>query len=56
MGSRAMNEMRSRELLERLIAFPTVSRESNLALIGFIRDYLAGLGVDSELFHNEDGT
>lgn len=51
-----MNEMRSRELLERLIAFPTVSRESNLALIGFIRDYLAGLGVDSELFHNEDGT
>ncbi|MEE1926523.1 acetylornithine deacetylase [Pseudomonas sp. 148P] len=51
-----MSEVGSRELLERLIAFPTVSRESNLALIGFIRDYLAGLGIDSELFHNEEGT
>ncbi|MEI2418240.1 acetylornithine deacetylase [Orrella sp. JC864] len=46
----------SRALLERLIGFPTVSRDSNLALIAFVRDYLRDLGVDSELFHNAEGT
>ncbi|MGC3894902.1 acetylornithine deacetylase [Pseudomonas urmiensis] len=51
-----MNEQSSRDLLARLIGFATVSRDSNLELIGFIRDYLAGLGVDSELFHNREGT
>ena len=51
-----MNESNSRELLARLVGFATVSRESNLELIGFIRDYLAGRGVDCELFHNEEGT
>ncbi|BAU75270.1 acetylornithine deacetylase [Metapseudomonas furukawaii] len=51
-----MNEPSSRDLLERLIGFATVSRDSNLELIAFIRDYLAGFGVDSELFHNAEGT
>ncbi|WP_460419236.1 acetylornithine deacetylase [Pseudomonas sp. microsymbiont 2] len=51
-----MNEVSSRALLERLVGFATVSRDSNLDLIAFIRDYLAGLGVASELFHNEAGT
>ncbi|WP_194791967.1 acetylornithine deacetylase [Pseudomonas sp. UFMG81] len=51
-----MNDLSSRALLERLVGFATVSRDSNLGLIGFIRDYLAGLGVDSELFLNEEGT
>jgi len=51
-----MNEMSSRALLERLVGFATVSRDSNLELIGFIRDYLAGLGVQSELFLNDEGT
>lgn len=50
-----MNEVSSRALLERLVGFATVSRDSNLELIAFIRDYLAGLGVASELFHNEEG-
>ncbi|WXL28023.1 acetylornithine deacetylase [Ectopseudomonas mendocina] len=44
----------SRDLLARLIAFPTVSRDSNLALIGFVRDYLEGLGVACELDYNSD--
>jgi len=44
--------MSSRELLERLIGFATVSRNSNLELIAFIRHYLAELGVESELFYN----
>lgn len=51
-----MNEPSSRALLERLIGFATVSRDSNLQLIEFIREYLAGFGVDSELFHNAEGT
>ena len=51
-----MSELSSQTLLARLVGFATVSRDSNLELIGFIRDYLAGLGVDSELFLNEEGT
>ncbi|GAA5089716.1 acetylornithine deacetylase [Paenalcaligenes hermetiae] len=51
-----MNRLTSRDILARLIAFPTVSRDSNLALIAFIRDYLATYGVESELFYNEEKT
>ncbi|AWY41344.1 acetylornithine deacetylase [Pseudomonas putida] len=51
-----MSEVSSRDLLERLIAFATVSRDSNLELIRFIEAYLAGHGVQSELFFNDEGT
>ena len=51
-----MSEMSSRELLDRLIGFATLSRDSNLELIAFIRDYLAELGVQSELFYNPERT
>ncbi|MDF9620349.1 acetylornithine deacetylase [Pseudomonas entomophila] len=51
-----MSEFSSQALLARLVGFATVSRDSNLALISFIKDYLAGLGVESELFHNVEGT
>ncbi|MGF6441421.1 acetylornithine deacetylase [Paraburkholderia youngii] len=51
-----MSELASRTLLERLIGFATVSRDSNLELIGFVQQYLADLGVESELFHNDDRT
>ena len=44
----------SRELLQALVGFDTTSRESNLQLIEFVRDYLAGFGVSSELVYNED--
>ncbi|SIO71605.1 acetylornithine deacetylase [Burkholderia sp. GAS332] len=47
-----MSEVSSRELLERLIGFATVSRDSNLELIAFIQHHLAELGVESELFYN----
>lgn len=47
--------MDSRELLGHLIAFDTVSRDSNLALIGFVRDYLHDHGVSCELIHADDG-
>ncbi len=43
----------SRKLLEQLVAFNTTSRESNLALIEFVRRYLSELGVHCELIHND---
>ena len=45
--------MNSRELLATLVGFDTTSRESNLQLIEFVRDYLAGFGVPCELIFNE---
>lgn len=44
-----------REMLERLVAFPTVSTASNLDLIEFARDYLAGHGVESWVTPDETG-
>jgi len=41
--------------LERLIAFPSVSRDSNLDLIAYVREFLSGHGIASLLVHNEDG-
>ena len=46
----------SRAILADLIAFDTTSRESNLALIEYVRDYLGGLGVVSELLFNAERT
>jgi acetylornithine deacetylase len=46
----------AREILARLVAFPTVSRDSNLDLIGWVEDYLASLGVASVRVPNPDGT
>ncbi|MCY4591278.1 MAG: acetylornithine deacetylase [Alphaproteobacteria bacterium] len=43
------------EWLDRLVAFDTTSRESNLELIDVVRAYLAGLGVSSRLTHDDDG-
>lgn len=45
---------RSRELLGRLVRFDTTSRESNLALIDFVRTWLQGYGVTCELLFNDD--
>jgi acetylornithine deacetylase len=39
-------------MVRRLVAFDTTSRESNLALIDFVRDYLDGWGVPSELIYD----
>jgi acetylornithine deacetylase len=43
------------EMIQRLIAFDTVSRNSNLQLIHYVRDYLAGRGVQSTLVESPDG-
>ncbi len=43
------------QMIKRLVAFDTVSRNSNIALIAFVQDYLADLGVESHLTFDETG-
>ncbi|MEJ4046594.1 acetylornithine deacetylase [Erwinia sp. SLM-02] len=45
-----------RDLLAKLLAFDTTSRESNLALIHFIQGWLAEHGVTARLLHNDSGS
>ena len=46
---------RVREILGALLAFDTTSRESNLALIAWIGDFLRARGVTSQLFYDDEG-
>lgn len=48
--------MDSQDLLSRLVAFDTTSRNSNLELISFVRGYLDDYGIASDLVSNEEGT
>ena len=43
------------DMLARLVAFDTVSHKSNLPLIDFVEDYLAGWGVTCHRFPNAAG-
>ena len=45
----------ARSMIERLIAFKTVSRDSNLELIEWVRDYLQGHGATTRLTYDESG-
>lgn len=56
MVSLVMNNATTRDILTQLIAFPTVSRNSNIDLIAFIERYLNGMGVTCEWFFNADRT
>ena len=42
-------------MIERFIGFDTTSRNSNLPLVHFVRDYLAPHGIESFLTHDETG-
>jgi acetylornithine deacetylase len=44
-----------RAMIERLVAFDTVSRNSNLELIDFVQHWLARHGVESHLVSSDDG-
>jgi acetylornithine deacetylase len=44
------------EMIAKLVGFDTTSRNSNLELISFVADYLRGLGIESELYHDATGT
>lgn len=47
--------MDSIRILEKLIAFPTVSRDSNLGLIGYVEDMLGAHGIDCQIITSDDG-
>ncbi|MDT2075670.1 MAG: acetylornithine deacetylase [Planktomarina sp.] len=51
-----LDTLTARQLLDHLVAFPTVSSDTNLPLIYFVRDYFAQHGIDSLIIPNEDGT
>ena len=53
MTSRALLD--TRQTLARLIRFNATSRNSNLALIDLVQDYLDGLGVASDLVFDTTG-
>src|SRR3989338_8896803 len=43
------------EFIRRLLGFDTVSRNSNLGMIEWMRDYLRKLGVESRLTYDAEG-
>ena len=45
----------ARAMIEHLIGFRTVSRDSNLGLIEWVRDYLKGHGASTRLTHDATG-
>jgi acetylornithine deacetylase len=49
-----VTDLKSLDMIRRLVEMPTVSRDSNLALIDYVRGYLRGLGIDSTLFFSDD--
>jgi acetylornithine deacetylase len=46
----------AREILDRLVGFATVSRDSNLDLVDWVEGYLASWGVTSHRVSNAEGT
>ena len=47
---------RSLQILERLVAFDTTSRGSNLPLIGYVEEQLKPLGAEGHRAPNPEGT
>ncbi|MDQ1848116.1 acetylornithine deacetylase [Gemmobacter fulvus] len=46
----------ARQILDHLVSFPTVSRDSNLALVDWVEAYLNGWGVTAHRVYNADRT
>ena len=42
-------------IMEKLVSFPSVSRDSNLPLVDWVEDYLSGHGITAQRHYNEDG-
>jgi acetylornithine deacetylase (ArgE) len=56
MNTQGDRPLGAREILERLVAFPTVSRDTNLPLVDWLQGYLAGQGIDSQRILSPCGT
>jgi acetylornithine deacetylase len=50
----APHALASLDMIRRLVAFPTVSRDSNLALIEWVRSYLEGFGATTALTFDDE--
>ena len=48
-------QMTARELVDKLVSFPTVSRDSNLDLVDWVEGYLAEWGVSATRVYNDEG-
>src|SRR5688500_12952679 len=48
------SNLSSVEMIRKLVGFPTVSRDSNLELIDFVRGYLQPLGAERRLTLDDD--
>ena len=48
-------ELSAREMMEKLISFPSVSNVSNLPIIDFIEEYLNSHGVECQRVYNQAG-
>ncbi len=44
----------ARDIMERLVSFPTVSRDTNLPLIDWVEEYLTGIGVTAHRMPKAD--
>ena len=49
-------QLSAREILDKLVGFQTVSRDSNLDLIDWVETYLKGFGVEATRVYNAEGT
>ena len=49
------SRLTARQILEKLVSFPTVSTESNLELVDWVENYLNDFGVKAHRVYNEDG-
>ena len=47
--------MTARSLMDKLVSFPTVSRDSNLPLVNWVQDYLESQGIKSHRKYDETG-
>jgi len=49
-------EHSARDILDRLVGFPTVSRDSNLDLIDWVEEHLSGFGIAGRRVYDPTGT
>ena len=45
----------AKDIMDKLVSFPTVSRDSNLALVDWLQDYLQSHGIESHRKYNDEG-
>jgi len=50
------DRLSARDIMETLIAFPTVSHDSNLPLVDWVEAYLADHDIVAHRYYNDDGT